>query len=263
MRSGRGACSGSSRACAATSTSCARPGPNLHRRAAAGGRHPGHHGPRAVHRGVPGNRGLLREGTAADMLELLESDAVDAAFSLIAGEVPAGIEALELSEEGVVVAFPPGTAPATDRVSASDLAGVPLATPARARRSRRPRTSSSRAGEQLRLSLESGDPYLIRCLVSDGFGAAPARVDRSPGGPAGRDASAEPGDPPAGLPALAHRAPPLRGGGCLHRLRARVRLSPARRLTRVHRLRRRGARGPGMSLDHVRVQPANVPGWTP
>ena len=51
------------------------------------------------------------------------------AFSLIAGEVPAGIEALELSEEGVVVAFPPGTAPATDRVSASDLAGVPLATP--------------------------------------------------------------------------------------------------------------------------------------
>ena len=41
------------------------------------------------------------------MLELLESDAVDAAFSLIAGEVPAGIEALELSEEGVVVAFPP------------------------------------------------------------------------------------------------------------------------------------------------------------
>ena len=114
----------------------------------------------------PGIEVSLREGTAADMLELLESDAVDAAFSLIAGEVPAGIEALELSEEGVVVAFPPGTAPATDRVSASDLAGVPLATPARARRSRRPRTSSSRAGEQLRLSLESGDPYLIRCLVS-------------------------------------------------------------------------------------------------
>ena len=55
----------------------------------------------------PGIEVSLREGTAADMLELLESDAVDAAFSLIAGEVPAGIEALELSEEGVVVAFPP------------------------------------------------------------------------------------------------------------------------------------------------------------
>ena len=133
----------------------------------------------------PGIEVSLREGTAADMLELLESDAVDAAFSLIAGEVPAGIEALELSEEGVVVAFPPGTAPATDRVSASDLAGVPLATPARARRSRRPRTSSSRAGERLRLSLESGDPYLIRCLVSDGFGAAllPASIARREGPP--------------------------------------------------------------------------------
>jgi LysR family transcriptional regulator, transcription activator of glutamate synthase operon len=134
----------------------------------------------------PGIEVSLREGTAADMLELLESDAVDAAFSLIAGEVPAGFEALELSEEGVVVAFPPGTAPATDRVSASDLAGVPLATPRSGSAIKAAADDFfSRAGEQLRLSLESGDPYLIRCLVSDGFGAAllPASIARREGPP--------------------------------------------------------------------------------
>ena len=134
----------------------------------------------------PGIEVSLREGTAADMLELLESDAVDAAFSLIAGEVPAGIEALELSEEGVVVAFPPGTAPATDRVSASDLAGVPLATPRSGSAIKAAADEFfSRAGERLRLSLESGDPYLIRCLVSDGFGAAllPASSARREGPP--------------------------------------------------------------------------------
>ncbi len=134
----------------------------------------------------PGIEVSLREGTAADMLDLLESDAVDAAFSLMAGEVPAGIEALELSEEGVVAAFPPGTAPAADRVSASDLAGVPLATPRSGSAIKAAADEFfSRAGERLRLSLESGDPYLIRCLVSDGFGAAllPASIARREGPP--------------------------------------------------------------------------------
>ena len=41
------------------------------------------------------------------------------------------------------------------------------------------------AGLEMRVSLESGDPYLIRCLVSDGFGAAvlPTSITRRQGPP--------------------------------------------------------------------------------
>lgn len=134
----------------------------------------------------PGIEVGLREGTAADMLALLEADELDVAFSLVAGEVADGVEALRVSEEQVVAAFPPGTAPGAERVTAGDLAGVPLATP---------RSGSAikavadqffaRAGKQFNVSLESGDPYLIRCLVSDGFGAAllPASLARRDGPP--------------------------------------------------------------------------------
>jgi LysR family transcriptional regulator, transcription activator of glutamate synthase operon len=134
----------------------------------------------------PGIEVGLREGTAADMLALLEADELDVAFSLVAGEVADGIEALRVSEEQVVAAFPPGTAPEAERVTAGDLAGVPLATP---------RSGSAikavadqffaRAGKEFSVSLESGDPYLIRCLVSDGFGAAvlPASLTRRDGPP--------------------------------------------------------------------------------
>lgn len=86
----------------------------------------------------------------------------------------------------MVAAFPPGTAPPKRTLSAADLAGVPLATP---------RSGSAikqvidaffaAAGERSRQTLESGDPYLIRCLVSDGFGAAilPASITRRQGPP--------------------------------------------------------------------------------
>jgi len=134
----------------------------------------------------PGIEVGLREGTAADMLDLLAADELDAAFSLLAGEIPEGVETLRVSEEQVVAAYPPGTAPDADRVSAGDLAGLPLATP---------RSGSAiksvaddffaRAGKQFNVSLESGDPYLIRCLVSDGFGAAllPESLARRDGPP--------------------------------------------------------------------------------
>ena len=54
------------------------------------------------------------------------------------------------------------------------------------------------AGESLDLSLESGDPYLIRCLVSDGFSAAmlPASLARREGPPV----ETRPLDPPITLP---------------------------------------------------------------
>ena len=84
----------------------------------------------------------LREGTAADMLALLEADELDAAFSLVAGELPERIAALRLSEEEIVAAYPPGAAPARKRVAARDLAGSRWPARGRGRRSRRWSTSS-------------------------------------------------------------------------------------------------------------------------
>ena len=160
----------------------------------------------------PGIEVALREGTAADMLSLLEADDLDAAFSLVAGELPEWIAALQLSEEEVVAAYPPGAAPAKRRVAAGDLAGVPLAAP---------RSGSAikhaidgvfaEAGLEMRVSLESGDPYLIRCLVSDGFSAAvlPASLARREGPPV----ETRPLSPPVRLPVYVlwrrdrHRSP--------------------------------------------------------
>jgi LysR family transcriptional regulator, transcription activator of glutamate synthase operon len=134
----------------------------------------------------PGIEVGLREGTAADMRDLIESGELDVAFSLIADELPRGLAGVRLSEEEVLAAFPPGAAPASRFVTAAELADRALAAP---------RTGSAikaladeffaAAGEPFTVSLESGDPYLIRCLVSDGFGAAllPASLARRPGPP--------------------------------------------------------------------------------
>ena len=114
----------------------------------------------------PGIEVDLYEGTAGDMHRHLRDGTVDAAFSLLSGEEPEGTEALRLSEEQVVAAFPPGAAPERERVSAADLAGRPLVIP---------RSGSAikeavdrffgRADRELRVSLESGDPWLLRSLV--------------------------------------------------------------------------------------------------
>jgi LysR family transcriptional activator of glutamate synthase operon len=134
----------------------------------------------------PGIEVGLREGTAADMLALLDTGELDAAFSLVAGEPPPALEGLRLGEEQVVVAYPPGTAPDKRAVGPADLAGSSLATP---------RSGSSikamvdelfaASGHDYNLSVDSGDPYLIRCLVSDGFGPAvlPASIVRRAGPP--------------------------------------------------------------------------------
>jgi LysR family transcriptional activator of glutamate synthase operon len=134
----------------------------------------------------PGIEVRLREGTAADMLEMLETDELDVAFSLIHGELPETAEGIEVSEEQVVVAFPPGTAPHKRWVAVADLVDVPLATPRSGSAIKRTTDEFfEAAGEEMRVSLESGDPYLIRCLASDGFGPAvlPASITRRPGPP--------------------------------------------------------------------------------
>ena len=134
----------------------------------------------------PGIEVDLHEGTAGDMLGYLLRDEVDAAFSLLAQDPPEEIEAERLSEDEVVAAFPTGAAPAGERVGAAELGRYPLVTP---------RSGSAikqsvdeffeRAGQPLRIALESGDPFLLRCLVSTGFGAAvlPASLTRREGPP--------------------------------------------------------------------------------
>jgi LysR family transcriptional regulator, transcription activator of glutamate synthase operon len=134
----------------------------------------------------PGIEVGLREGTAGDVQGLLAGDEVDAAFSLLSGELPGGLVTEELSREEIVAAFPPGQAPRRRRVRARDLAGRALVTP---------RTGSATkhaldaffaaADEPLQVSLESGDVFLIRCLVSGGFGAAvlPRSLTRRAGPP--------------------------------------------------------------------------------
>ena len=134
----------------------------------------------------PGIEVDLHEGTAGDMRRHLDQGGVDAAFSLLAGEPPAGTEVERLAEEQLVAAFPVGAAPDRERVTAAELARGPLVVP---------RSGSAikaaldeffaAAGETLRISLESGDPSLLRSLVSTGFGTGvlPASLTRHEGPP--------------------------------------------------------------------------------
>jgi LysR family transcriptional activator of glutamate synthase operon len=121
----------------------------------------------------PGIEVGLREGTAADMQHYLAEDEVDAAFSLVRGDLPEGLVSERLSEDEAIAAFPPGGAPGRGPVPASVLAPYSIVTP---------RSGSAikaaaddffaKAGEPFRVALESGDPFLLRCLVAGGFGAA-------------------------------------------------------------------------------------------
>jgi DNA-binding transcriptional LysR family regulator len=121
----------------------------------------------------PGIEVGLREGVAADMLRFLAADELDAAFCLLAGELPDELAFERLSDEEVVAAFAPDHAPSAPHVTVADLAG---------RRIVAPRHGSAitsvverlfaDAGEPLRLALESGDPFLLRALTARGVATA-------------------------------------------------------------------------------------------
>jgi LysR family transcriptional activator of glutamate synthase operon len=134
----------------------------------------------------PGIEVGLREGTAGDMLALLADDEVDAAFSLLSDELPPTLASEELSQEEIVAAFPPGHAPRRRRVRAAELAGRSLVTPRSGSATKHALDAFfAAAGEPLQVSLESGDVFLLRCLVSGGFGAAvlPRSLTRRAGPP--------------------------------------------------------------------------------
>jgi LysR family transcriptional activator of glutamate synthase operon len=121
----------------------------------------------------PGVEVGLREGIAADMLRLVGADELDAAFCLLAGEVPDELAVERLSHDEVVAAFAPDHAPPAPRVSVADLSKHQIVAP---RRGSAITTALEQrftdAGEHLRLALESGDPFLLRSLAARGFATA-------------------------------------------------------------------------------------------
>jgi LysR family transcriptional activator of glutamate synthase operon len=120
----------------------------------------------------PGIEVSLREGTAGDMLRYLQSDDVEAAFTL-QPELPEDLEVRRLGVEELLATFPPGQAPDRKFVGAAELTRLPLVTPRRdSAIAHALARFFARAGEPMRVSLESGDPFLLRCLVSTGFGAS-------------------------------------------------------------------------------------------
>jgi DNA-binding transcriptional LysR family regulator len=134
----------------------------------------------------PGIEVDLYEGTAGDMRGYLEENRVDAAFSLLAEDPPADFEVDTLSTEEIVAAFPAGGGPGRDRVDAAELGRHSLITPRSGSAIRHALDDFfARAGQPLRITLESGDPFLLRCLVSTGFGAAvlPASLTQREGPP--------------------------------------------------------------------------------
>jgi DNA-binding transcriptional LysR family regulator len=134
----------------------------------------------------PGIEVGMREGTAGDMLRYLLADEVDAAFAMLAGELPAGLVAEQLSEDEIVAVFPPGGAPKRRTISAAELSAHPIVAPRSGSATLRKLEEFFAAeDEPLRVSLESGDPFLLRCLVSGGFGAAilPVSLTRREGPP--------------------------------------------------------------------------------
>jgi LysR family transcriptional activator of glutamate synthase operon len=121
----------------------------------------------------PGIEVGFREGTAGDMLRYLAEDEVDAAFAMLAGDPPDDLVVEPMSEDELVAVFAPGAAPAKRSVRAADLKRAPIVAPRSGSAIKQALDEYfARAGEPLRVSLESGEPFLLRCMVAGGFGVA-------------------------------------------------------------------------------------------
>ncbi len=121
----------------------------------------------------PGVEIGLREGMAADMLGFLAAGELDAAFCLLADEIPGDLAVERLGQDEVVAAFALDRAPATPRVGVADLRGRAIVAPRRGSAiTSVVNALFADAGEPLRLALESGDPFLLRSLAARGFATA-------------------------------------------------------------------------------------------
>jgi LysR family transcriptional activator of glutamate synthase operon len=134
----------------------------------------------------PGIEVELQEGTAGDMRGYLLEGRIDVAFSLLAEDPPPEIAVEPLGEEEIVAAFPAGKGPDRERVTAAELARQSMITPRSGSAIKQAVDDFlSRSGKTMDITLESGDPFLLRCLVSAGFGAAilPSSLTRREGPP--------------------------------------------------------------------------------
>ena len=121
----------------------------------------------------PGVEVSLREGIAADMFAQLAADEVDAAFCLLSGELSPDFAVEQLSEDEVVAAFAPDRAPPGADVDIDELTQHRIVAMRRGSAiTFALQQRFSAAGRPLRLALESGDPFLLRALAAQGFGAA-------------------------------------------------------------------------------------------
>jgi DNA-binding transcriptional LysR family regulator len=103
----------------------------------------------------------------------LATDELDAAFCLLAGETPGDLAVEHLNHDEAVAAFAPGHAPPGPHVTVDDLCR---------RRIVAMRGGSAichvleerfrAAGQPLRLTLESGEPFLLQSLAARGFATA-------------------------------------------------------------------------------------------
>jgi DNA-binding transcriptional LysR family regulator len=121
----------------------------------------------------PGIEIGLREGIASDLLTLVATDELDAAFCLIAGEPPDGLAVERLGHEEVVAAFAPDRAPKARSVNVTNLSDQVLVAPRHGSAITSVLEAMFRdADKPLRLALESGDPFLLRALAARGFATA-------------------------------------------------------------------------------------------
>jgi LysR family transcriptional activator of glutamate synthase operon len=128
----------------------------------------------------PGIEVHLRGGIVEEFVRFLGRNELDAAFCLrpAAGRgtsaIPAGIAAQKLGEDALVAAVPPRHAlTRSKRLGVRDFADLPLISPGPGSALRAAADDFLLGADyQPRFSLDSNDPFLIRCLVSQGFGVA-------------------------------------------------------------------------------------------
>ena len=124
----------------------------------------------AFHGDHPGIQIALRQGSAAEVVDLVRRGAVDVAVIALA-EPPAGVAAEPLREEPLRVALAPGDPLAGQRISLADLRGRPfiLAEPGTALRETVMAATQDAGFSPLPL-FEVGDPLTVRFLVKAGLG---------------------------------------------------------------------------------------------
>jgi LysR family transcriptional regulator, transcription activator of glutamate synthase operon len=123
----------------------------------------------------PGVEMRVQEGVALEMVDLLRSDAIDAAIAMLQpDEMPDFLASHHLGDERLVLAMEPGDPLAKRRrVSFEDLHGRPFVTFRPGSAVRRVVDESLAAeGVEVRMALESNDLSMMRAVVARGLGVA-------------------------------------------------------------------------------------------